>query len=106
MQKINKEDYQKRLDRITNLFSEMVTHADEQAQQRCPYKNRFDECTAKFGCRNQRRARPERDLLMCGGDEKLDYRRAWEVAPDEYDNMKATIEEQKLDHKKRRESKG
>ena len=102
MQKINKEEYQKRLDRITELFADMVTHADEQAQQRCPYKNRFDECTAKFGCRNQRSPRPGGDLLMCGGDDKLDYRTAWEVAPDEYGNMKAAIQEQKAEGRRRR----
>ena len=78
MQKIDTEEYQKRLDRITELFSSMVSHADEQATYRCPYKNRFDQCTAKFGCRNQRKPPVKGDLLLCGGDDKLDYRSAWE----------------------------
>ncbi len=79
MKKIDKEEYQKRLDKITELFAGMVAHADELSTRRCPYKNRFDECTARFGCRNQRKPRPGAELLMCGGDDKLDYRNAWEV---------------------------
>ena len=53
MQKIDKHEYQKRLDRMTEIFSGMIQHADELSANRCPYKNRFDQCTAKFGCRNQ-----------------------------------------------------
>ena len=78
MQKIDKEAYQKRLDRITELFADMMVHADEQSTYRCPYKNRFDECTAKFGCRNQRRPEEKGELLNCGGDDKIDYRPAWQ----------------------------
>ena len=88
MQKISKEEYQKRLDKITELFASMVGHADEQATYRCPYKNRFDQCTAKFGCRNQRKPRAKRELLMCGGDDKLDYRSAWETEADKGDFIK------------------
>ena len=79
MKKIDKAAYQKRLDRITAIFKDMMAHATEQATYRCPYKNRFDECTARFGCRNQRKPREAGGLLMCGGDDKLDYRGAWET---------------------------
>ena len=79
MQKIDKEEYQKRLDRITEMFEGMVLHADEQSTYRCPYKNRFDQCTAKFGCRNQRKPPVKGDLLLCGGDDRIDYRSAWET---------------------------
>ena len=79
MQKIDKEEYQKRLDKITEIYSDMMVHAEEQSTYRCPYKNRFDECTAKFGCRNQRKPHREGGLLVCGGDDKLDYRSAWET---------------------------
>ena len=82
MPKIAKEEYRKRLDKITELFASMVGHADEQATYRCPYKNRFDQCTAKFGCRNQRKPRVKGKLLMCGGDDKLDYRSAWDIEAD------------------------
>ena len=96
---MNREEYQKRLDKISELFSSMVNHANEQSAYRCPYKNRFDQCTAKFGCRNQRRPSkegsvgreqrssfptsgrggPKEELLLCGGDDKIDYRTAWET---------------------------
>ena len=79
MQKINPEEYQKRLDRITDIFSDMARHADKQSQERCPYKNRFNQCTAQFGCRNQRKAPEEGALMMCVGDDKLDYRPAWDT---------------------------
>ncbi|MCZ6676669.1 MAG: ASKHA domain-containing protein [Candidatus Poribacteria bacterium] len=79
MQKIDKKEYQKRLDKITELFSSMMVHAEEQATYRCPYKNRSNQCTAKFGCRNQRKPPIKGDLLVCGGDDKLDYRSAWET---------------------------
>ncbi len=79
MQQIDREEYQKRLDQITELFSSMVSHADELSQSRCPYKNRLDQCTAVFGCRNKRRPRASGDLPACAGDDKLDYRSAWET---------------------------
>ena len=79
MQKIDKKEYQKRLDRITELFSSMTVHADEQSTYRCPYKNKEDQCTAKFGCRNQRKPNNSQGILICGGDDKLDYRQAWET---------------------------
>ncbi len=83
MKKIDKADYEKRLSKITHIFEELVVHADEQATYRCPYKNRFDHCTAKFGCRNQRKI-DEGTGLLCVGDDKLDYRSAWEAdAPDQ-----------------------
>ena len=48
------------------------------AAKRCPYKNRLDQCTAQFGCRNQRKPRNPGELRVCGGDDKIDYRSAWE----------------------------
>ena len=78
MKKINKVEYEKRLNKITQIFEDLVVHADEQATYRCPYKNRFDHCTAKFGCRNQRKIN-EGTGHLCVGDDKLDYRSAWET---------------------------
>jgi hypothetical protein len=57
----------------------MIETATLQATHRCPYKNRFDQCTAQFGCRNQRKPRAPGELKVCGGDERLDYRSAWET---------------------------
>jgi uncharacterized 2Fe-2S/4Fe-4S cluster protein (DUF4445 family) len=79
MQKIDKEAYQQRLDKITAIYADMMVHADDQATYRCPYRNRLDECTAQFGCRNQRKARTEDGPLICGEDGNLDYRSAWET---------------------------
>ena len=78
MKKIDKAEYEKRLNKITEIFEDLVTHADEQATYRCPYKNRYDQCTAKFGCRNQRKI-DEGTGFLCVGDDKLDYRDAWET---------------------------
>ena len=33
----------------------------------------------KFGCRNQRKPPTKGDLLLCGGDDRIDYRSAWET---------------------------
>ncbi len=95
MKKIDKTEYEKRLNKITQIFEELVVHADEQSTYRCPYKNRFDHCTAKFGCRNQRKI-DEGTGLLCVGDDKLDYRSAWEIdATDEtiqpHEKAKGTI---------------
>ena len=91
MKKVNKAEYEKRLNKITQLFEGLVVHADEQATYRCPYKNRFDHCTAKFGCRNQRKI-DEGTGLLCVGDDKLDYRSAWETdAPDQATESQGTI---------------
>ena len=91
MKKINKAEYEKRLNKITQIFEDLVVHADEQATYRCPYKNRFDHCTAKFGCRNQRKI-DEGTGLLCVGDDKLDYRSAWETdAPDQAAESQGTI---------------
>jgi hypothetical protein len=76
---IDPAEYQARLERIGELFSSMILRAEELSTHRCPYKNRFDECTAAFGCRNQRRPREPGGLKVCGGDDKLDYRSAWET---------------------------
>ncbi len=87
MKKIDKAEYEKRLNKITEIFEDLVIHADEQATYRCPYKNRYDQCTAQFGCRNQRKI-DEGTGLLCVGDDKLDYRDAWETdATDDTDRL-------------------
>jgi len=78
MPSIDPKEYQKRLDKLTSMLGDIVRHADIQAQSRCPYKNRHDECTAQFGCRNQRKTEEREGALLCVGDDKLDYRSAWE----------------------------
>ena len=80
MPKISPEEYQQRLDKISELFADMVAHADELSTMRCPYKNRFDQCTAQFGCRNKRKPLAPGQLPVCASDDKLDYRKAWQTA--------------------------
>jgi hypothetical protein len=79
MPKIDPQDYQKCLDRLTEILSGIAAHADEVSLTRCPYKNRFNQCTAQFGCRNKRKAREAGGLPVCASDDKLDYRKAWET---------------------------
>jgi hypothetical protein len=79
MQRIDPKEYQERLDRITELFAQIAVHADELSRMRCPYKNRLGCCTAQFGCRNKRKPRAAGELPVCAGDDKLDYRGAWET---------------------------
>jgi hypothetical protein len=78
-----KEELQQRLDQISELFASIVTHADHQSSWRCPYKNRFDQCTAQFGCRNKRKPSVQGELPICVGDDKLDYRPAWDKAEEQ-----------------------
>lgn len=92
MEKVDRAEYEKRLKRISDIFSDMVVHADEQALTRCPYKNKFDQCTAQFGCRNKRKPRGEGELPACVSDDLLDYRNAWETEPAEsYEEMRETL---------------
>ena len=71
--------WQQRLDRLGDIFGSMIEVVTEQATHRCPYKNRFDQCTAQFGCRNQRKPRNPGELKVCRGDDKIDYRPAWDT---------------------------
>jgi hypothetical protein len=78
--RIDPADYQARLDRITELFGRMVEQAGELSLRRCPYKNRLDECTAAFGCRNQRFPEGKGGPKLCSAkDGDLNYKSAWET---------------------------
>jgi len=79
MEKIDPREYQKRLDRLTEILEAIMVHADELSTYRCPYKNRFNQCTAHFGCRNKRKPQALGELPVCVSDDKLDYRKAWET---------------------------
>lgn len=91
MEKIDKAEYEKRLARINAIFADIADHAMVQSLTRCPYKNRFDRCTAKFGCQNKRPPRDEDPLPVCGGDDKIDYRPAWDSDPASLDEMRRTL---------------
>jgi hypothetical protein len=79
MSKIDPAEYRKRLDQLGAILTEIAIHAGQVSTARCPYKDRFDRCTAQFGCRNQRPPATAGDLRVCAGDDKLDYRSAWET---------------------------
>ena len=81
MPKISQEDYQQRLDRLTEIFADIVSHADEQATHRCPYRDRNDRCTAAFSCGNQIAAVEAGAPATCGHDGTFDYSLAWETDP-------------------------
>jgi hypothetical protein len=79
IEKIDPQEFQKRLDQLARILTDIVLNADKLSTCRCPYKNRLDQCTAKFGCRNQGRSHEPGQPSMCAGDDKLDYRSAWET---------------------------
>ena len=103
MAKIDKAAYRQRLERISSLFSDIVTHAAAQARQRCPYRNRRDECSAAFRCGNQRPPTAAGAPAQCGHDGAFDYRSAWEADPEAHDRAKARISRLKQDSWRRRE---
>ena len=70
--------YNESLEKLAAIMIPIAKHVEVQAMFRCPYKNRLDECTAKFRCRNQR-TQATGKLMICAGDDKLDYRPFWEM---------------------------
>ena len=92
MTKIDKAAWQQRLDRLSELLSGIVDHADEASRHRCPYRDRFDQCTAALGCRNQRPSETSGGPARCGHDGTFDYRSAWEMSAKAHDVAKARIE--------------
>ena len=91
MPKISQEDYQQRLDRLTEIFSDIVSHADEQATHRCPYRDARDRCTAAFSCGNQIPAAEKGEPVTCGHDGTFDYSLAWEADPATRERAKKKI---------------
>ena len=80
MGKVDPGKYQKSIARLSEILSGIAEHAGRQSTWRCPYKNRLNQCTAQFGCRNQRKPAAAGDPLLCVSDDKLDYLKAWEAS--------------------------
>ena len=87
---IDEKELRERLDRIGEIFGEMVAHADTQARTRCPYRNRLDRCTAHISCRSQL-ATGDGGPPACTHDGSFDYRLAWETRPDSRERAKRRI---------------
>ena len=103
MPKISQQDYQKRLDRLTEIFSDIVSHADEQAAHRCPYRDARDRCTAAFSCGNQIAAVEEGAPATCGHDGTFDYSLAWETDPATRERARKRLDQIKRSAAARRE---
>ena len=76
---VDRERYRRSVSRLGAILRDINDTANFVTSYRCPYKNAQDRCTAKFGCRNQDRGVPAGERFICMGDDKLDYRSAWEV---------------------------
>ena len=74
---VDKERLKASLDRLFDIYREIGEVANQVSTWRCPYKDRNDRCTAKFGCRHQARDTAD-ELPLCTGSDKLNYRDAWE----------------------------
>lgn len=97
--------FQQRLDRMAAIFGDIVAHAEESILTRCPYRNRFDLCTALFRCSNQLPTDDgEPDDLACGHDGKFDYRSAWESHPRAMNRTREKIVRIRRDAARRRRS--
>ena len=72
--------YRKSLDMLAEIMEPMNDAAMAQSKFRCPYRNKDDLCTAKFGCRNQRKPKVN-DLFGCAqkDNDNLDYRNFCEM---------------------------
>ncbi len=77
--KTDKEKLQRSLDRLWEIYRDIGQTANQVSQWRCPYKNKDDRCTARFGCRYQLYDNGRDQPALCTGSDKLDYRSAWEV---------------------------
>ena len=78
-QKVDQERYRASIARLHDIFRDISDTTSQVSTWRCPYKNVEDRCTAGFGCRNQDRGVAPGELFICTGDDRLDYRGAWEV---------------------------
>ena len=89
MAKIDKADYQRRIERMSKIFADIAGQASELSRERCPYRDRHDICTAEFRCRNQK---PETAAgIVCGHQGGFDYRDAWESDPLAWERAKKRI---------------
>ncbi|MBT3341841.1 MAG: hypothetical protein HN712_20220 [Gemmatimonadetes bacterium] len=105
MARIDPEQLQERFDRLSSILGDIVTQADQQASERCPYRDRHDLCTAKFRCRNQAKLdRDQADAMRCEHDGRFDYRSAWESDPVAVEKARDRMKKTKKTIEKTREN--
>ena len=75
---LDKSEWEKRREKLSAILSSIADHALIQSSFSCTYKNKHDLCTAKFKCRNQKIVHANQSKRFCVGDDKIDYRNAWE----------------------------
>lgn len=53
--------------RLSEILGRLIARAEILSTERCPYRNRRDECAAAFGCVNQRKSHPG-GVAFCSGE--------------------------------------
>lgn len=91
MPDFNEPAYRARLDRMTQTLAAMVAHAEVDARHRCLYRDRNDQCTALFRCRNQLPVESDAAAFACGHNGTFDSRTAAETQPRERMRVKQKI---------------
>ena len=89
-----KERHKESIAKLEKIMASMNDTAMKQAQFRCPYRNKDDSCTAKFGCRNQRKPKVK-EMFSCDqkNNDNLNYESYWEMNQD--DIQKGRLEKAK-----------
>tara|TARA_B100001750_G_scaffold95796_1_gene75645 strand:- start:6008 stop:6274 length:267 start_codon:yes stop_codon:yes gene_type:complete len=82
MYSVNKSRYEKSLKNLYTIFQDISKTTNQVSRQRCPYKNVKSNCTASFGCRNQKKiVKSNQYYLKCIGSDNLNYQDAWQNSP-------------------------
>ena len=89
-----KERHKESIAKLEKIMVSMNDTAMKQSQFRCPYRNKDDRCTAKFGCRNQRKPKVK-EMFSCDqkNNDNLNYESYWEMNQD--DIQKGRLEKAK-----------
>ena len=70
------DDCEGGFNRLSETLASLVAQAEQLSLCRCPYRNRYEECTAQFGCVNQRKEFTSAGLPLCLSDGLLNHHRA------------------------------
>ncbi|MBS39014.1 MAG: hypothetical protein CMO26_24220 [Thiotrichales bacterium] len=100
------DEFQKRLNRLNEIFKDLVVGVEDSWKTRCPYRDRHDLCTAQFSCRNQEWDSTNDGVIpTCGHEGSFDYRSAWEKSPLQREVVEKRIIEIRKKAESRRNSK-